>query len=82
MKELRYTSNTVFFIVILFLLYVTYQNIGLFVPYIVILVVIASVTSFFVLMGSVSLTIWRAFTVSGEVEKAKGKVRIPRKKAE
>ncbi len=82
MRELRYASSSVFFLVILFGLYIAWQHIAPFIQIIVLVVVSTSLVSFVVLMGSVSLSIWRSFTVAGEVEKAKGKVRIPRKKAE
>ena len=82
MKELRYTSSSVFFIVILFVLYVAYQHIQFFAPYIVVVVVLVSLSCFSIMMLSVALSVWRSFSVSGEVEKAKGKVRIPRKKVE
>ncbi len=82
MKELRYASSSVFFIVILFGAYIAYQHIAPYIHFITVVFVLTSLAGFVVLMGSVSLSIWRAFSVSGEVEKAKGKVRIPRKKAE
>ncbi len=80
MKELRYLASAFFFIIIAFILYLTYLYVKPYISIIVFVVVTVSLASFVVLMGSVSISVWRAFSTSGEVEKLKAgvKKRLPR----
>jgi len=82
MKELRYLSIATFFTIIAFVLYIAYQHIAPYVSTIVLVIITVSLASFVILMASVSLSIWRSFSVSGEIEKARAKIvkRIPRKR--
>ena len=82
MRELRYAASAVFFIIILFMVYLAYLYIKPYISVIVLVVVLTSLSSFVILMGAVSLSIWRAFSVSGKVEEIRAKIvkRVPRKK--
>ena len=82
MRELRYLSSAVFFIVMLFLLWIAWEHIGPYINTIVQVVIAISLASFVVLMASVSLSVWRAFSISGKVEELKAKIvqRVPRKR--
>ena len=80
MRELRYLSSTFFFIIIAFILYLAYLYVKPYISIIVFVVVTVSLASFIVLMGSVSLSVWRAFSTSGKIEEMRAgiKKRIPR----